>query len=195
MGMGGMPAGGMGGSASGSRWSPSNIGRYRDDKPEFKTRGFYLEVIMDHRRVPELLVALANADWPINVLRVQEADFRDEDLADASGADSAAWAWEHRGPMGWGLGRVRGGMPWGMGAGAPPGTRQPSLRTGGRSSDESNDPSANNRSPLDDPNLANVAIVGVIYIFKKPPVDPNASDFLGVTPLSSASAGSERQPG
>jgi hypothetical protein len=75
--------GGGGGSSSSSRWSPSNMGRYRDDKPEFKTRGFYLEVIMDHRRVPELLVALANADWPINVLYVQEADFKDEDLADA----------------------------------------------------------------------------------------------------------------
>jgi len=182
--------GGGGGSSAGSasRWSGSNMGRYREDKPEYRTRGFYLEVVMDHRRIPDLLAALVNADWPINILRVQESDFKDEDLAEGGGGLSG---------MG---GRMSSQMMPGMGGGAgmrgglggPP----PGMRGGGgsfkaatsRLVDDSNDSPVNsrsamdlnNRSALDDPNLANVSIVGVIYIFKKPPEEKS-----GATPPAS----------
>lgn len=39
----------------------------------FLKRGFYMEVLMDHRKVPEFLVALTNADWPVTIKRVQFA--------------------------------------------------------------------------------------------------------------------------
>lgn len=57
--------------------------RYIQKKPEWKTRGFYLDVAMDHRRVADLLVALSNARWPARIARVQQADYADETLKEA----------------------------------------------------------------------------------------------------------------
>src|SRR5437588_210452 len=70
------------GSGHGGGW---NMERYRNDEPEWKTRGFPLQVVMDHRRSPDLLVALSNCEWPINVLGVHEADYKDEDLVRVAG--------------------------------------------------------------------------------------------------------------
>jgi hypothetical protein len=64
------------------------VDRYVEKKPEWKTRGFYLEVVMDHRKVPNLLVALTNAGekwgFPIRIGRVHQADFREEDMISAA---------------------------------------------------------------------------------------------------------------
>jgi hypothetical protein len=136
---------------------------------------------MDHRRVPDLLVALANADWPVNVLRVQMADYQDEDLADADGGMAG-------GGMG---GRSGSPMPPGMNMRPPAaprgGASGPAGHSGGtvgrpaasmpargaRPSEEGvAETSASSRSAFDDPNLANVAIVGTIYIFNKPKPAP-----------------------
>ncbi|MBI3864593.1 MAG: hypothetical protein HY290_22145 [Planctomycetia bacterium] len=180
--------GGGSGTTKGS-WSGFDKDRYRDDKPEWRTRGFHLEVIMDHRKVPELLVALANADWPTSVLRIQMSDYKDEDLVDAAGEMAG-----QGGPRGGSASSMRSMPPGGSG---PPGaagaampgvssrTGNPAARSPGRTGrdDDESDPSggagsrrisgsagaAGNRSPLDDPNLAHVAIVGVIYLIKKPP--------------------------
>jgi len=56
------------------------IRRYVEDRDEFKTRGFYLELKIDQTRVPELLVLLSNLSWPARVTRVHVADVREEDL-------------------------------------------------------------------------------------------------------------------
>ncbi|HCS52385.1 hypothetical protein [Rubinisphaera sp.] len=50
-------------------------GRYIDYKEGtvFKKRGFYLEAIIEHQRLPELLVHLSNGDWPVTISRVQIA--------------------------------------------------------------------------------------------------------------------------
>lgn len=37
----------------------------------FVKRGFYLEVVMDHRRIPDLIVQLTNNPWPVQISRVQ----------------------------------------------------------------------------------------------------------------------------
>src|SRR5437762_8133844 len=84
-GMGGAMGGGFGGRQGGG----SNMERYRDEQKEFKTRGFSLQVVMDHRRIPQLLVALSNCEhWPITVLRMHEADYKDEDLVAGDGESS-----------------------------------------------------------------------------------------------------------
>jgi len=179
-----MPTGsqfGMGG-FGGTRGGGSNMERYRDDQPEWKTRGFTLQVVMDHRRIPDLLVALSNCDWPINILRIHEADYKDEDLvsADGSGAGSGMMPMPGRSggsPMGSrGMsGPGLSGPPGGHAAGMPRGGLPPMPKASApRSFDESGEGSFNPRSTMDDPNLANVSIVGVIYIFKKPPPETAA---------------------
>lgn len=50
-------------------------GRYVDYKTGtvFKKRGFYLEAIIDHQRLPKLLAELTNNSWPVTITRVQMA--------------------------------------------------------------------------------------------------------------------------
>ena len=180
-GMGGM--GGMGGFGGGRGWSNTNK-RYREEKDEWKTRGFYMELVIDQSRVPDLLVTLSNAKWPINVLRVQLADYKDEAMTStdlASGMDA------FRSPM---PGAMKMGSP---GMSLPPAMQN--LRTAGvpaprkknRDADDEGDSYSSNpmasrnagfsRNPqaLDDPNLVNIALDGVIYVFKKPKEEPKTA--------------------
>jgi len=48
-------------------------GRYIDfeEGTIYRKRGFYLEAIVDHERLPDLLVALTNGNWPVTITRVQ----------------------------------------------------------------------------------------------------------------------------
>jgi len=50
-------------------------GRYIDyrEGTVFKKRGFYMEAIIDHQRLPELLMTLTNGSWPVTITRVQMA--------------------------------------------------------------------------------------------------------------------------
>ncbi|MFN0053979.1 MAG: hypothetical protein ACKV0T_17510 [Planctomycetales bacterium] len=103
-------AGSIGASINGNdsrRGGGSNMERYLENKPQYRTRGFYMELVMDHRRVPDLLVALSNTDWPLKIARVQQADYKDEELATEDSLGTMA-------------GSVRGGAP-GMGVGSAPG--------------------------------------------------------------------------
>jgi hypothetical protein len=177
----------MGGGLGGRQGGGTNMERYRDEQKEFKTRGFSLQVVMDHRRIPELLVALSNCEhWPINVLRVHEADYKDEDLVPGDGESPAGGRSMpgmgyggpragHGGPRaGHGASSAGAGMNEMMrammkGRGSMPGARPPAMMRGG---EEGGEGFSAARSALDDPNLANVAIVGLIYIFNKPPDPP-----------------------
>ncbi|QDT37268.1 hypothetical protein [Stratiformator vulcanicus] len=51
-------------------------GRYVTNAPDvpFKTRGFYLKVIVDHRYVPELLIELTENPYPVKIVRVHQQD-------------------------------------------------------------------------------------------------------------------------
>ncbi len=200
--LGGGP-GGMGGRQGGG----TNMERYRDEQKEFKTRGFSLQVVMDHRRIPELLVALSNSEhWPINVLRVHEADYKDEDLVpgdDESPAGGRMPSMGFGGPMG--SGGSRGGhgassagagmnemmRAMNRGRGMMPGARPPGMMRGG---EEGGEGFSVARSALDDPNLANVAIVGLIYIFNKPPDPPAAPAATQPTGATQPVAGAAETP-
>lgn len=82
--------------------------RYIDDDESqpFQTRGFYLSVVMDHRRVPQLLCELTANEYspfPVEIVRVQISRLND----DSPGGSQRL------------LGGMAGGMPGGMpGAGA-----------------------------------------------------------------------------
>lgn len=93
MGMGmnmGSLAGGGGGGATGTE---AVIKRYVSDdaaKP-FKTRGFYLSVKMDHRRIPQLIAELTANDrtvFPIEIVRVQMSRLHEDDMTSGPASSS-----------------------------------------------------------------------------------------------------------
>lgn len=83
------------------------LDRYVDEDPAlpFKTRGFYLKVVIDHRKVPDLLVELTNCEWPGQVLRVHQVSYNRDGAPPRPGGGSIA--------------RGRMGMPFGRGFGDP----------------------------------------------------------------------------
>jgi hypothetical protein len=91
------------------------------------------------------------------------------------------------GPVGMGGAPGMGGSP-----GMPRGGHSGPKAGAPRSTDESGESSFNARSandPMDDPNLANVSIVGVIYIFKKPPPETAATSAAQQTPPAAGQSG------
>lgn len=83
--------------------------RYVEDRDEFRTRGFYLELKIDQTRVPELLVLLSNLSWPARVTRVHVADVREEDLLPLGASGGTGNAMAGGGGMGGGMGMMAGG--------------------------------------------------------------------------------------
>jgi len=142
--------------------------RYVAEREEWKTRGFYLEVTMDHRKVPDLLVALANAGWPVRVMRVHQADSKPEDLvpfneltplaSGSRGGGNSAYVAAMNAQM------ARMGRSGDMGMG-----RGPMMGRSGRGPITVNPLS---EQALNDHMLASVALDGVITVFKKPPEEP-----------------------
>ncbi len=60
--------------------------RYVDDADDlpFKTRAFVLGVYMDHRQLNTLLAALSQSEWPLQVIRVNQAMINVDELAEAT---------------------------------------------------------------------------------------------------------------
>lgn len=58
--------------------------RYVDDgtKTPYKTRAFYMKVIMDDREIPALLTELTNSPWPIEIVRVHRVSLWESQEAD-----------------------------------------------------------------------------------------------------------------
>ncbi|MBS0265230.1 MAG: hypothetical protein JSS02_25075 [Planctomycetes bacterium] len=203
-----MDAMGGGRGASGGQWSGFDKDRYRDDKKEWKTRGFYLEVTMVHRRVPELLTALNNGAWPVTILRVQVSDCQNEDLPKVGGG-SAGGLMSPGLAGGGSLDAGGGGMPpmrrpgsAGMsmpGAGGASGRKPPRNARGADDNPGAGEvlgagggeaATIDFQSALEDPSLAHVAIVGVIYLIKPVEVKPGAPGAVpGGTSAPGAPAG------
>lgn len=106
----GGPAGGpgmTGPGGSGTASSANALKRYiEDDKAlPFQTRGFYMTLIMDHRKIPSLIAELSASEksaWPVEVVRVQMVRLHDDDIGGGSGG---------------GFGGAGPGMPLGGGGG------------------------------------------------------------------------------
>lgn len=102
-GLGGGPAGPMGGSSSsmsgpsaahgmsgpaagpGGAAAASTVRRYiEDDKAlPYVSRGFYMTVIMDHRKIPSLVAELSASEksaWPVEIVRIQMVRLHDDDV-------------------------------------------------------------------------------------------------------------------
>jgi hypothetical protein len=133
------PAGGP----SGTQRAGRAVRRYiEDEKLPFKTRGFYLKVVMDHRKIPELTTALSNLPFPVRIVRVHWAIVHADDrIANSLEGDAA-----------------------GGGPAAGPKNRQPGAgaEQGGEGTQFSNVKGA----ALANPYLARVVIAGILTIYK-----------------------------
>lgn len=58
--------------------------RYVDDgtKTPYRTRAFYLKVIMDEREIPAFLTELTNSPWPVEIVRVHRVSLRETQEAE-----------------------------------------------------------------------------------------------------------------
>ena len=128
----------------------ASAARYVDDDDDlpYRTRGFYLVVVMDHRRIPELLIELTNSRYPVEILRVQLAARNTEETG-STGPTRPAARRGHRFD-------VRGDR----------GELDP-----GRLGDEKLRNIAAAQSATADENMAKVAIAGLMTIYKPPETD------------------------
>jgi hypothetical protein len=66
------------------------IKRFVTDDPSrpYRTRGFYLSVKMDHRRIPQLIAELTANDksvWPVEIVRVHMSRLHEDDMSSGAG--------------------------------------------------------------------------------------------------------------
>jgi len=142
------------------------VERYVDkgDELEFRTRGFYMHLVMDHRQLPELLVQLTKSNWPVEIVRVNQTSLHptvimgDSDLSNPMAGGAGADPFGPAGPDGAppdinldDFGQDGGGFP---DAG---GNRR---RSGGSSTLA--------KAALADPYMAEVVIAGLMTLYKPP---------------------------
>ena len=232
----GFGGGGYGSSSSSSAMSPFSMGaggggggndaaidkvvkRYvsNEDRLPYKTRGFYLSVKMDHRRIPQFLAELTANDksvWPVEILRVQMSRLHEDDSPSSLSSPSSSSGAEYSsrmppGQLGMGLG--------GLGAGSPNADDGISGFT-----ESASGPAAGSAAnllqqkasqelldiALKDPYMAQVTVCGVFTMYRKvetpkvaepvvepKPVTPDVPEATGETPNSDATgaaAGDEK---
>lgn len=222
----GGPAGMLGAGGDPSRFGggSSNLNeetgrRYIDDdeKQPFKTRGFKLTVVMDHRKVPDLYGHLTSSErspWPIKIVRMNIADFKeggsfsgggfgggfrggggDKDDAPVfvgarpGGSGPPAFGGSGNLPGAPGLQGGRPGIPR-AGVGIGRGDREFDSGLGTSPTPQDN--------PLERPYLARVTILGLITMYKEPPqvegtpsTGAQPGDAVATEPSSAADASAD----
>lgn len=174
------------GGGGGATASAPTVRRYVDDDPSlpYKTRAFYLSVIMDHRKIPDLLAELTadgESPWPIEIGRVQVGRLNSDDGRPMGGAGVGSMA-----GLGSGGADLAGGAEGGAFSPMPPiGSLAGSTSdytppeegeaagsfplgvgvTSGAGPGARSTPAATYETILADPYLARVAICGLIYIY------------------------------
>ena len=179
------------GAAGGIPGAKPEVKRYldHDEKQPYKRRGFYIKVTMDHRKVPDLIAELMNSPFPVEIVRVHQAWQLDSGSTSSgsggpmssggpggfsgfrppSSGDSSALSPASSSPVGFTETSDEGAGAGALGSGA-----------GVARSGASNPGSA---AALADPNLAQVAILGVWTLYLPP---PPATDAGQLAPTSSA---------
>lgn len=207
---GAMPGRGMGMAGGGT--APKK--RYIEETERFKTRGFYMELVMDHRCVPEFLAELSDSKWPLKVIRVQQVDVDLTDVGSTGSVGAGPGAMggmpggrgmpgAGRGAAGMGGMGGMGAMPRaggaaprlpGAGAGGAAGGRMPrpagpAIRPGDRDAAGGGvgvESTLDVQSAMADPYLVNLALSGIITIYLPPGPPPGAEGAVPGTPGSPA---------
>lgn len=190
--------------------------RYIEETKRYKTRGFYMEVVMDHRKLPEFLAELSDSPWPLKVVRVQQVD---KDLQDVGSTSVGGVAMSGMTSAG-GSKSMMAGPPGGHGGGAAAKSSAPLMKTPrfGNADDEDR-PSRRSTIPtpgrpstsgfavesgeniidptavLADPNLVNVAVAGIITIYLPPEVAAVVPGAPGTAAPGTPATGTPTVPG
>ena len=195
-----MEMGADGGAGGGGGAEPVAIRRYVDDDEAapYKTRAFYLSVVMDHRKVPHLiaeLTASGNSPWPMEVVRVQMARLNADDTEG-----------RNLGGMMAGGGGISGGVPMGFDGAEAGGAAYAGEASAGIGLPEAGGlgggvglpgmqqarPDANTQASLDvamqDPFMAKVALAGLIYLYRPVTEEAAPTSEPGSEPVAEAPA-------
>lgn len=215
------------GPAGGGAAAVSTVRRYIEDDATlpFKTRGFYMTLIMDHRKIPSLIAELTASEksaWPVEVVRVQMVRLHDDDIGSGIAGGGSSGGYPGGGYPG-GRGSSGGisissilsntgtgatGFPGGSSGGYDdtPTAPMSSVPPGGYGA-----PGTNNNNPatspaaaglaalessLQDPFMARVAILGYITLYKE--VKPEAvvaAPGVPAAPAATAPAAVPTTPG
>ncbi len=197
---GGMPGPGGGTAGTGGTAAANAIKRYIEDDAAspFKTRGFYMTLIMDHRKIPSLIAELSASEksaWPVEVVRIQMVRLHDDDIGSGVGGGGGSGPGGYPGGGGSGKGfslsNILSGGGGGSGpgfggtgpsydggdfAGAPssssPSYGQPGAAGGNLTTSPAAAGLAALESALQDPFMARVAVCGFITLYKEVKPDP-----------------------
>ena len=165
-----MRGGGEGGPPPEAAPSGPPKGRYLDELPQARKRGFYLEVVIDQSKLPELLVNLSggNGEWPVRILHVNLAELRADPLNPP--ADEGVGVVDRHNRL-----KGEAGNP-----GLPPGVLAPGLRPQVPvNMPPGAQPGVTEEASMANPYLAVAAISGYIVLYNPPP-QPEAQ--AGQTP-------------
>lgn len=169
---GGMP-GGIGGASQ-------KLIRYYDDTEElpYKTRVFYIKVVMESTKLPNLLSELTKMPWPVEIKRVQVADLLDDNLNPL--AASGGGGMGGRGQM---MGRD-GADDFGLDAGIGGGAGQPGFIPAEGGIIGGDQGRGNNeglrKAAVNEAGLAVVSIAGLMTLYKPyPPLGENVTEAEG----------------
>jgi hypothetical protein len=158
-------------SATTTGGASTEVQRYidNDEASPFKRRGFYFKVVMNHRKVPELIAELMNSPFPVEIVRIHQVWYHNPN-ATSSGSGSPFTV-----SSGSGAASPFGSFPSAESFGASPettieastdassgifGSGSPMGRPGASGS--------GSLAAMADPNLAEVAILGVWTLYRPP---------------------------
>lgn len=193
--------------------------RYIDDDKAlpFRTRGFYMTLIMDHRKIPNLISDLSASEksaWPIEIVRVQYVRLHEDDTDGKGTGGGFSPSMSSLGQLS-GAGSAGSSSEGGIGGAA---TSTFSLEGGaggsGVATPQSQTAIAALMNAVQDPNMARVTICGIITLYNevKPeevaaipagsqPVAPSpvttapqAESVDGTAPSSDANVGADAKP-
>jgi hypothetical protein len=199
-----------GGDASGGGAAP--VSRYVDEDPNlpYRRRAFYMKVVMNHQKVPDLIASLASLPWPVEVIRVQQVAKFDDVSGGSGGGAGGALGGAGPGPMGGGgggFGAAAAGPAVDVGGfGNRPMARPMAAGADGEGAGGQTNDAAKRvyDAAMSDPLLAEVAIAGLMTLYLPPkdtgapadgqtpptdpasptPADPNALPAAEATPAT-----------
>lgn len=179
---GGFPggAGATDPNAGGAGGAKSEVKRYIDfdEKQAYKRRGFYIKLVMNHRKVPDLLAELMNSPFPVEIVRVQQVWYSDGGASTGGGGAGSMAGGGATGLPGFNKQPSRGDGTDAFTSPTPSGFDADSGGGGAGRSGANNPGSA---AALADPNLAHVAILGVWTLYLPPPPVADAGQAPPVT--------------
>ncbi len=176
------------GNASGDAGTKPDVKRYIDfdENQKYKRRGFYIKLVMDHRKVPDLLAELMNSPFPVEIIRVHQVKYSDS--GNSSGGAGGVMAGGTAAGFGGGLkpsssaDAAGGSAPASTGFGEDEGSGLGKSGSG-LSTARSGAGGSGSAAAMAEPTLAHVAILGVWTLYMPPTAVPDAGK---VAPPNSA---------